>query len=112
MKFIAILSVLLIAACASTPPKTETPIVIKKVEVAKPAPIVPSVDQLRLRDVTWIVITPENIDAKFKEIKTGDIVLFALTPDGYQNLALNMSDVRSNIEQYKQIIAIYKKQYQ
>jgi len=84
---------------------------VRTIEIQKPAPVVPTVDQLRLRKVEWVIITPENAEQKFKEIKTGEAVFFALTTDGYENIALNLSDVRALIDQQKKIIAIYESQY-
>lgn len=107
-----ITSLLLLSACSSVPKVDPvTPIEVRTIEVPRPAPIVPAVDQLDLRSVEWVIITPDNIDEKFAEIKDGELVLFALTREGYENLSLNLSDIRSNIEQYKRIIAIYKKQF-
>lgn len=112
MKYFAICSALFLTACgSSTKIEPVKPVEIRTVEVQKPAPVVPSVDQLRLREVKWVIITPENVDEKFKEIKKGDLVFFALTADGYENIALNLSDVRSLIDQQTKIIAIYKSQY-
>lgn len=88
-----------------------TRVEVKTVQITKPAPIIPPVDQLKLRSVNWIIITPENIDEKFASVKSGDMVLFALTKDGYEALSLNNSDVRANIDQYKKILAIYKHQF-
>ena len=101
----------LLSACASSRVDPITSVEVRTIEVSKPAPIVPPVDQLNLKQIQWIVITPENIDQKFKEIKDGDIVLFALTQDGYENLSMNMSDIRAMVEQQKKIIAIYQKQF-
>lgn len=103
---------LVISACG-TPEKIEEvkPVEVRTVEVPRPAPIVPSVDQLNLRNVDWIIITPENIDESFAKIQTGEIVLFAVTAAGYENIALNLSDIRAMIEQQKRIIAIYKSQF-
>lgn len=106
-----ILSLSLLSACASTKVDPVTSVEVKTIEIPRPAPIVPNVDQLNLKSIQWIVITPDNVDQKFKEIKDGDVVLFALTQDGYENLALNMSDIRAMIEQQKKIIAIYRKQF-
>lgn len=111
MKYFVICSVLLLAACGSSNIEPVKPVEVRTVEVQKPAPVVPTVDQLRLREVKWVILTPENIDEKFKEIKKGDLVFFALTTDGYENIALNLSDVRSMIDQQKKIIAIYESQY-
>jgi expansin (peptidoglycan-binding protein) len=88
-----------------------TSVEVQTIEIPRPAPIVPEVDQLDLRPVQWVVITPENVDEKFNEIKDGEYVFFALTREGYENLALNISDIRANIEQHKRVIAIYKQQF-
>ena len=107
-------SILILSLSACNVKKVEPvqTVVVKKIAVQKPAPIVPAVDQLKLRPVTWIVITPENAEEQFRKLGTSDeVVLFALTKDGFQNLALNTSDIRANIEQYKKIIAVYKAQY-
>lgn len=107
-----IMSLSLLSACSSQPPvEPVTSVEVRTVEIAKPAPIVPDVDQLDLREVNWVIITPENIDDKFANIKDGELVFFALTREGYENLALNLSDIRSNIEQYKRIVAIYRQQF-
>ena len=105
------MSLLLLNGCSTPQVEPVTSVQVKTIEIPRPAPIVPSVDQLNLRDVKWIIITPDNIDEKFAEIKDGDLVLFALTKDGYENLSLNLSDIRMNIEQYKRIVAIYKAQF-
>ena len=103
---------LLLNACSKPEVAPEPiPVIVKTIEITRPAPIVPEVDQLNLRPINWVVITPENINDTFAKMKTGEVVLFALTKDGYENLALNLSDVRSNIQQYKQIIAVYKAQF-
>lgn len=107
-----IISLSLLSACSSQPPvEPVTSVEVRTVEVPRPAPIVPNVDQLDLRQVEWVIITPENIDQKFTEIKEGELVFFALTREGYENLALNLSDIRSNIEQYQRIVAIYRQQF-
>lgn len=111
MKYFVIGSFLLLAACGTPDIPEVKPVEVRTLEVQKPAPVVPTVDQLRLREVKWVIITPENVDEKFKEIKTGELVFFALTADGYENIALNLSDVRSMIDQQKKIIGIYESQY-
>jgi len=90
----------------------EVPVVeTRTVEVSRPSPIVPSIDQLRLRNVEWKVITPENIDEVFAELPDGEVALFAVTAQGYENLSLNLSDLRGNIQQHQRVIAIYRESY-
>jgi hypothetical protein len=112
IKYVLLTSIVFLAACgSSTKIEPVKPVEVRTIEVQKPAPVVPAVDQLRLREVKWVIITPENAEEKFKEIKTGEVVYFALTTDGYENIALNLSDVRALIDQQKKIIAIYESQY-
>lgn len=112
MKYIFLCLMLFLAACSQTQPIEQVPIIeTRTIEVRRPAPIVPPVDQLRLRTVRWFVITPENIEEKFAEITNGERVFFALTAEGYENLALNLSDIRALIAQQQRIIAIYKSQF-
>lgn len=71
----------------------------------------PAVDTLNLRDVEFIIITPENQEEVFANLSK-DKVLIALTADGYEKLALNISDIRALIQQQKTIIAVYEKQWE
>lgn len=101
--------ILSLSACGETTKIKEVPVVeTRTVEVPRPAPIVPSVDQLRLRKIEWIVITPENVDEVFAELDSDSVALFALTADGYEALSLNISDIRSILQQQKRVIAVYR----
>jgi hypothetical protein len=106
---LATISILFLVGCEdSLSPVTRVD--VRTVDVNRPTPIVPRVDQLRLREVNWVVITPENFEERMRQI-SGHKVLFAITSDGYQNLSLNLSDVRALIEQQRRIIAIYERQF-
>ena len=113
--FTAIAALFLLSGCLGS---SEQPVLnnieVRTIEVEKPAPIVPPIDQLDLRNVEWIVVTPENIDEVFQKIKStgSEPVIIALSVDGYENLSLNISDIRSIMQQQQSIIAIYKKQYE
>jgi hypothetical protein len=64
-----------------------------------------------LRDVEFIIITPENQEEVFADLSK-DKALIALTAEGYEKLALNISDIRALIQQQKTIIAVYEKQWE
>jgi hypothetical protein len=102
---------LLLASCGAPATEPVTSVEVRTVQISKPAPIVPEVDQLVLRPVSWIIITPDNVDEQFAKIRNGELVLFALTAEGYENIALNLSDIRALIDQQKKIIAIYKSNF-
>ncbi len=112
MKYLILASVLFLAAC-SAPTIEPVPVVeTRTIQIPKPAPIVPRVDQLSLKPINWIIITPDNIEEKFAQIQKGELVFFAVTAEGYENIALNLSDIRALIEQQNRVIAIYKSQYE
>jgi hypothetical protein len=110
---VTITSLFLLSAC-SRPAATEIPVAlpveVRTVQVPRPSPIVPAVDQVQLRDVNWIIVTPDNAESVFASL-AGDKVLFAVTVDGYESLALNLSDIRAMIQQQQRVIAIYRASY-
>lgn len=60
--------------------------------------------------VDWFVITEENFDTKVEEIrgKTGNVVIFAITPKGYENLALGIAELRRYVKDQQAIIGYYE----
>lgn len=71
-------------------------------------------DPLKARTLEWIIITPDNAEAVFKKMdeKGQNLVLFALTDDGYQQLSLSMADIRNLINTQRTIIVKYKEYYE
>jgi hypothetical protein len=69
---------------------------------------------IRQYDFQWIVLTKDNFSEIMKDIETKDqsIVLFAVTPQGYQNLSLSVAELRKFILQQQAIIMAYKKYYE
>ena len=64
-----------------------------------------------MREIEFIIVTPENVDQVFEDIKSDDVVIFGVTDQGYDDIALNLADLRAHIQQQKKIIAIYENQY-
>lgn len=65
-----------------------------------------------LRDISWFVITEENLEQKIEQIRklqdTDNIVVFAITPSDYENMTFNMQELRRYIRQQKEIILYYQ----
>lgn len=103
-----------LAGCGlfSLGPKPQ-PIEVSAKPVDKPKLTLPNADELNLRDVEWVVLTPENFEEKIAEAGQNGrpIAFFALTDKGYENLGLNLSDLRAYIQQQQAIIAAYKRYY-
>lgn len=89
------------------------PVEVSATPVSKPQLILPNEDELNLRGVEWIILTPENFEEKVAEAaKSGrPIAFFALTDEGYENLGLNLSDLRAYIQQQQAIIVAYERYY-
>lgn len=92
----------------------ERPIEISTTPVEKPSLVLPQPDRIITRPVEWIVVTPENIDEIFERLRNSNqsVALFAVTADGYENIALNLNDIRTYIQQQQTIIVAYENYYQ
>lgn len=73
----------------------------------------PPVDELNMRNVEWIVLNENNVDAVIAKLNSEGkaFALYALTGEGYGNLGLNFSDIRALVQQQQAIIAAYEGYY-
>ena len=101
-----------LGACSQNQPIQEIAISTKPID--KPKLVLPKVDKVNIRDIEWVVINEENVEEEIQKIKDSGqpVGLFTLTGKGYQNLALNFSDIRAMVQQQQQIIAAYETYYQ
>jgi hypothetical protein len=81
--------------------------------IEKPKLVLPAPEVLRMKEVKWVLLTPENFEEKLKDFeKSGrPIVFFALTDEGYENISMNFSSIRAYIQQQQAIIAAYENYY-
>lgn len=98
-----------LSGCAGLMPEakvvTETKIVRPNIPLQEPPKAV------NFPDVDWYVVTKDNMDEFIQRIEqdAGQIVYMAVTPRGYENLAVGMQDLRRYILQQKEIIVYYEK---
>lgn len=99
----------ILSGCSSMPQKIE----VSAKPVDKPELVLPNADGIRMKNVEWVLITPENFEEKVAEIEaTGrPVVFFALTDEGYENISMNFSSIRAYIQQQQAIIAAYENYY-
>lgn len=104
------IALLAVSGCAAKPPQTIT---VSAKPIEKPELTLPKADRVQTRKVEWIIITPENFEEQIKKLtdKGKPVVFFALTDEGYEALALNLSDLRAFIQQQQAIIAAYEGYY-
>lgn len=81
--------------------------------VDKPELTLPPVDEINMRKIDWVIINKDNMDTKIAELTAGGapLALFVLTAKGYENLGLNISDIRALLQQQQQIILAYERYY-
>ena len=100
---------LLLSNCAKILPEpkiiTQTEYVERKIDIQS-AP--KAVD---FPNVEWYVVSEKNLDEFLARVKAdnGAVAFLAITPKGYENLALGIGDLRRYLLQQKEIIIYYEK---
>jgi hypothetical protein len=92
---------------------------VKPVEVVTKAqerlPLnLPDPEPLVLSGGTWMLITPENATEVWRRLEDQkqSIVLFALTAEGYERLAMDIARIRNFIQQQREITNKYRNYYE
>lgn len=108
MMFSAILSPFLLASCAT--PSAEPEVIVQTKIVAPEISIRPRPRPVKMNDVRFYVVNEDNLEQFIDLIreKEGAAVFVAVTVQGYENLSLNVSELRRYILQQKQIIVYYE----
>lgn len=104
-----LIAISLISGCGSAPRRIE----VSAKPVDKPALVLPKADELNMKKVEWVILTEENFQEQFAKLKASGraIALFAIVDQGYENLGVNISSIRSYIQQQQSIIAAYEAYY-
>ncbi len=108
-KLLIVSNVLLVLASCAKPIEPKT---IVKTEFIKPnIQVQPRPRPVALRDVNFYVVNAAN----YEEFKTrftkenGEFVFVAISVEGYENLSLNLADLKRYLDQQKEIIVFYEK---
>ena len=104
---------LVLAACSRLPEKeiVTVPTVVETPKIEVPIiQIVPRPDPVELKNADIVVVTEDNLEETIKRIKEtqGEFVLYALTAQSFESLALNFEQVKRFIEQQNNIILYYE----
>lgn len=104
-----LIAISLISGCGSAPKRIE----VSAKPVERPALVLPKADELNMRKVEWVVLTEANFDEQLAKLKASGraVAFFAIVDQGYENLGLNISSIRSYIQQQQAIIAAYEAYY-
>ena len=108
-KFATVLGLLFLASGCATKPME-----ISVAPIEKPSLVLPGIASVDLREIKWMIVTPENAAAVFEHLKKNGTnpVLFALTDDGYQALSLNFADIQRYINDKNGAVIGYKDYYE
>lgn len=109
-KYLMISSLILLSSCSLISRQPE-PEIVTVTKIVKPTiPIVERPKQLDLADVEWYVVTERNMDEFLERFEkdNADIVFMAISVRGYENISLNLADLRRYILQQKEIIVYYE----
>ena len=100
--------------CALFGWRSEEPIKIEKKAADRTSLNLPMPTPLRPSSPQWIVITPENAEKVWTELRKRnvDLVLFALTDDGYEELSVDAANIRNFIATQREIIIKYREYYE
>ena len=106
---LSVLGFTLLSACSTTP----APVEITTVATSRPALVLPKADPIITRNIEWVVITRDNVEEKFLELGVAgnSVVIIGLAGADYENLALNLNDLRTFIQQQNSIIIAYENYY-
>lgn len=98
----------LISGCSTSPVK------ISQKPIDKPVLVLPESDRLILRNVEWVIVTPENVSDIMSDLRDSNEAeaIFGLKDIGYENLSQNLSDLMLFIQQQRIILSAYERYYQ
>lgn len=65
-------------------------------------------DQLSMRTVEWTVFNRKKLEKLLADFPNQEIVLFALSAKGYENLSLNMDEIIRYLKEQKGVIIFYR----
>jgi hypothetical protein len=94
--------------------KRVEPITVSTVPLEKTPLALPDPAPLKSKPIRWVVITPANAEAVWERLAQDDddVVVFALTSDGYQQLAVTIAELRNLIATQRVIIQKYREYYE
>lgn len=99
----------LVTSCSSVKQlevfKTEVP----RAKLDLPDPATPQIDDLK-----WIIITSENAEEVFAKLEENNVdpVLFGLTDDDYETLAVNFAQIRAYMIKQQLTLDQYREYYE
>lgn len=103
---IALCAILALSSCSLVEPKIETITEFIKQEI----PVIPRPRPVNLVAPYFYVVNEDNYDAFIEEffVKNGTKTIIAMSVKDYENMALNIAELRRYIQQQNEIIVYYE----
>ena len=103
-----VVSLLFLTGCVGRPPEPEIKTVVKVEKTT--VPVVSRPKPLQLIDTRVRVVTSDTLEQFLKEYEEqyGELAFVGLSMQDYENLALNIADLRRFINQQTEIIVYYE----
>jgi hypothetical protein len=115
MRVLSVLILSLITGCSLLKPQAvvQPEPIVKTVTKVVPLEIYqpPLPTEISLAEVDFFVITENNLEEQIERLENlqgGTFVIFAMTPQAYENMAYNLQEIRRYIRQQKEIIIYYR----
>mgnify|MGYP000235846081 CR=1 FL=1 len=108
---VSLLLLLLSSATACSFLRKPEEVVVTQVEyVERTIPLQPRPKPVTLYDIEFYAVTEENLDEFLErfEKENGDVVFFAISVPDYENIALNMGELRRFIQSQSAVILYYE----
>lgn len=101
------MTAMLLTGCLRTP---EAEVVVQTEYQKQNIPIQERPKKVVYPPVDWYVVTNDNLEEFMGRLEndTGNSVFFAITPKGYENLALGIGELRRYIKDSQAIIGYYE----
>ena len=108
-KLVILISLIGLAGCSSLRMEPEIKTVTKIEQIT--IPVVARPKPLQLNDTRVFVVTKDNYEEFVKDFKEvyGELAYVALSMKDYENLAINIAEIRRYLNQQKEIIIYYEK---
>ena len=114
LKLLPILLLIICSGCSLLGSKPYVPEVkpVEVVTITKPAAVYhpPLPNKIFTKPVEWTVLTPSTMTEYLNDLEKGEAptnVYYGVSPMGYENLALNMAELKRYIRQVLSIINYY-----
>lgn len=107
-------SLLLLSSCGLIGKPPEPEIVVQTEYLSRTIPLQAQPKPVQLAEVKWYVVTEENLPQFLEQFKkdNGAVAFMAISVQGYENISMNVQELRRYILQQKSIIIYYEQAVQ